>query len=283
MNKNISLVLSGGGARGIAHIGVIEELEKQGFTITSIAGTSMGALVGGVYAAGKMQEFKEWICSLDTWDIMKLIDFTFNSQGFIKGDRVFQKMKEFIPDIKIENSKIHYAAIATDIVTQKEVVFTKGSMYEAIRASLSIPTVFTPIKKGKHLLVDGGIINDIPLEHVKRKKNDLLIAVHVNADTPAPRTSSKDTDKSTYLKKFKEFQKKFQKLYPENKKLGYFDLMNKTISLLTYQVSKMRIQKNPPDILINISEKSSGFFDFYKAKYLVKIGKNETKKVLKKI
>ena len=176
MKKNVALVLSGGGARGIAHIGVIEELEKQGFDIKSISGTSMGALVGGVYAVGKMQEYKNWICTLDKFDVFKLVDFTFSTQGLVKGDRVINKMKEFIPDINIEDLKIYYAATATDISRKEEVVFTKGSLYEAVRASISIPTVFTPVKTENSLLVDGGVINNVPINHVKRTKDDIIIA-----------------------------------------------------------------------------------------------------------
>ncbi len=151
------MVLSGGGARGIAHIGVVEELEKRGFEIRSIAGTSMGALVGGIYAVGKLQEFKNWLYTLDKLDVFKLIDFTLSSQGLIKGDRVFKKMKEFIPDKNIEDLKIHYAATATDIINNKEVVFNQGSIYDAIRASVAIPTVITPVKQDDTLLVDGGV------------------------------------------------------------------------------------------------------------------------------
>ncbi len=242
MNTKVALVLSGGGARGIAHIGVIEELEKQGFEINAIAGTSMGALVGGIYAAGKLQECKEWICALDKFEMFKLIDFTLSSQGFIKGDRVFNKMKEFIPDINIEDLKIHYTATATDIISYKEVVFEKGSIYDAIRASIAIPTVLTPVKTGSHLLVDGGIINPVPITHVKRTKDDILIVVHVNAEIPLykPRISKKEKDKkhSIYLKKIKEFQRYLhkEKTKGKNEKLGYFDLINKTMLLLSFQV-----------------------------------------------
>ncbi|RLD54901.1 MAG: hypothetical protein DRJ01_17410, partial [Bacteroidetes bacterium] len=144
--KNVALVLSGGGARGIAHIGVIEELEKQGFEIKSISGTSMGALVGGVYAVGKMQEYKNWIYTLDKFDVFKLVDFNVGIQGLIKGDRVFNKMKEFISDRNIEDLEIFYTAVAADIINNKEVVFTEGSVYNAVRASVAIPTVFTPVK-----------------------------------------------------------------------------------------------------------------------------------------
>lgn len=280
MKKNVALVLSGGGARGIAHIGVIEELEKQGYEIKSISGTSMGALVGGVYAAGKMQEYKGWMYTLDKLDVFNLVDFTFSKQGLVKGDRVLNKMKEFIPDINIENLKINYAATATDISRKEEVIFTKGSLYKAIRASISIPTVFTPVKTENALLVDGGVINNIPINHVKRTKDDILIAVHVNADIPVYKpdfpNDEKDKTQSLYLKRIKEFQGKLYKNLPKGKvhEMGYFDLINKTINLLTCQISKMTIEKYPPDILINISHNSCSTFDFYKAEELVEIGRH---------
>ena len=280
MKKDVALVLSGGGARGIAHIGVIEELEKQGFVIKSISGTSMGALVGGVYAVGKMQEYKNWIYTLDKLDVFKLIDFTFSTQGLIKGDRVLNKMKEFIPDMNIEDLNINYAATATDIGRKEEVVFTKGDLYEAVRASISIPTVFTPVKTENSVLVDGGVVNNIPINHVKRTKDDLLIVVHVNANIPVYKPFipkiEKNKKQSIYLKKIKEFEDKLYKKSPKGKgdKFGYFELINKTISMLTYQISKMTIEKYPPDILINISRDSCGTFDFYKAEELVEIGRH---------
>jgi len=144
MSKKVSLVLSGGGARGLAHIGVIEELLNRGFEIHSIAGTSMGALVGGVYALGKMDEYKNWMLGLDKRKVFSLVDFTWSSQGLIKGDKVLQKMREFIPDQNIENLSIGYAAISANLLTREEVVFTTGSIFEAIRASIAIPKWFLP-------------------------------------------------------------------------------------------------------------------------------------------
>ncbi|MCK4678170.1 MAG: patatin-like phospholipase family protein [Bacteroidales bacterium] len=287
MKKNVALVLSGGGARGIAHIGVIEELEKQGFVIKSISGTSMGALVGGVYAVGKMQEYKNWIYTLDKFDVFKLVDFTFSAQGLVKGDRVLNKMKEFIPDINIEDLNIYYAATATDISRKEEVVFTKGSLYKAVRASISIPTVFTPVKTENSILVDGGVINNVPINHVKRTKDDIIIAVHVNADVPIYKPSipkiKENKNHSIYLKKIKAFQSNLYKILPKSKtdKLGYFHLINNTVGILTYQVSKMILEKYPPDILINISRNSCGTFDFYKAEELVEIGRHAAVRSLK--
>lgn len=284
MKKKVSLVLSGGGARGIAHIGVIEALEEHGFEIISISGTSMGALVGGVYVTGKMQEYKNWLYTLDKLDVYKLIDFTFSKQGLIKGDRVFKKMREFIPDINIEDLKISYTATATDLTNRKEVVFTKGSIYEAVRASIAIPTVFTPVIKNNSLLVDGGVINNIPISHAKREKGDILVVVHVNANTPLDKAIikviEKDEKQSLYHEKVKEFQDQLSKIIPKNKnkQLGYFELINKTIGMLTNQISNMTIEKFPPDILINISRNSGHVFDFYKAEELVEIGRYEAVK-----
>ena len=280
MKKNVSLVLSGGGARGIAHIGVIEELEKQGFCIKSIAGTSMGSVVGAVYAAGKMKDFEQWVYTLDKLEVFHLIDFTLSSQGLIKGDRVFKKMKEFIPDVNIEELKIHYVATATDILNSREVIFTKGSIYEALRASIAIPSVLTPVKTENSILVDGGVIDNVPISHVKRTKDDILIVVHVNADIPVyrPPISKKEKEKkhSVYLEKIRIFQSHLNKIKPKSKheKMGYFDILNRTINLLTYQLAKLSIEKYPPDILINISRDSCGIFDFYRAEELVEIGRH---------
>ena len=173
MKRNVTLVLSGGGARGFAHIGAIEEIESRGYIINSIAGTSMGALIGGVYATGKMNEFKEWAYNLDKQQIFKLIDFSFTNQGLIKGDKVFKAMKKFIPDANIEDLKIKYTATAFDMAQTKEIVFREGSLYNAIRASISIPTVFTPVIVGDSVLVDGGVVNNIPISNAIRTKNDV--------------------------------------------------------------------------------------------------------------
>ncbi len=281
MKQKISLVLSGGGARGIAHIGVIEELEKQGFEIYSIAGTSMGALVGGVYALGKMNELKDWLYSLDKIKVFSLIDFTFNFQGLIKGDKVLNKMKEFISDQRIEDLEIPYVALATDILNKKEVVFTKGSIYRAIRASIAIPTVIEPLKTDKTLLVDGGVLNNIPVNHAIRCANDLLVAVDVNADIPVykPKTSKKQREDklTTYKKKIASFYDHLQRLHPSSKeeKLGYFELMNKTISLMMHHSTQLNLEKHQIDMMINISRESSNTFDFFKAEELVAIGRYE--------
>jgi len=289
MSKNITLVLSGGGARGLAHIGVIEELESRGYVINSIAGTSMGALVGGVYAVGKIEEFKDWLYALDKQRIFRLLDFNFGSQGLIKGDRVLNSMKKFVPDEKIENLRIKYTATAFDIVNDKEMVFSNGNLYDAIRASISIPTVFTPVISGGSVLVDGGVVNNIPVNNAIRLENDLLIAVNVNAETPVLKPTLPVPDSSTrknqYWMRLAEFRSGIFPNNPDNrlKKFTYFNLIDSTIASTTNQLVQMILQKYPPEILIEISRKSAGIFDFFKAEELVEMGRFAAKQKLDSI
>ena len=288
MKQKAALVLSGGGARGIAHIGAIEELEKHGFEITSLAGTSMGSLVGGVYALGKLQEFKEWMLTLDKMKVFKLVDFSFSTQGLVKGDRVLGRIQEFVTDRRIEDIGVPYAAVAVDLLKKKEIVFTHGSIFEAIRASISIPSVLTPVKKGNSLLVDGGVLNNIPVNHVHRTKGDLLVAVDVNADIPLRKLkeSKKESEekKSVYREKLEQFQQHLKDMLPGNNEteLGYFDLMNETISLMTYTIARNNMEKDPPDILVEISRQSAGTYDFFMAEELVERGRLAAREALQK-
>lgn len=289
MDKKVALVLSGGGARGLAHIGVIEELEKRGYTITSIAGTSMGAMVGGIYALGELEAFKNWIVLLDKKKVFSLVDFSFSSNGLVKGDRVLQAMQEFIPDTNIEDLPIPFSATAADINKHEEVVFKSGSLYDAIRASIAIPTVFTPVIKGDSILVDGGVLNNVPISNVERTEGDLLITVYVNANIPVqkPITSNEEETKNQgiYKKWLAEFSEHLQGILPqrsEHEKLGYFSLLDKTLTTGTLQMAQLTIEKGNPDILINVSRDVCGTYDFFMAKELIEIGRHAASTTLDK-
>ncbi len=281
-NNNVALVLSGGAARGIAHIGVIEELVRQGYNIHSIAGTSMGALVGGVYALGKLDEFKNWLVSLDKREIIKLLDFTFSSPGLIKGNKVLKKMESFIPEQNIETLDITFSAIATDINNNKSIVFNSGKIFDAIRASISIPALFTPVIKDDLVLVDGGVINNIPLNHIKRISNDILVASYVNADIPVTEEFRIDDNKEKIINKHLEIREYIKSYFKKEKKnqVGYFDLIYKSLYLPVDKVSQMRLKQYPPDILVEIPHDICGLFDFLHAERLVEIGRNATKRKL---
>ena len=159
--RRAALVLAGGGARGVAHIGAIEELESQGFEVHAVAGTSMGALVGGMYASGHLEAFKKWMYTLDKYKVFSLVDFALSTEGLVKGHRVIGAMKELVPDVKIEQMPLPFAAVAADLLTGREVVLERGGLYDAIRASISIPSVFRPVRRGNMVLVDVLVAVDV--------------------------------------------------------------------------------------------------------------------------
>lgn len=289
MKQKVALVLGSGGARGTAHIGVIRELLNQGYEISSISGTSMGALVGGIYASGKLDEYESWLCSLSKMDVFNLVDFTMSKQGIIKADRVLNEIKKFIPDRQIEELPIKFAAVATDIKNRDEVVIIEGSLFDAIRASISIPMVITPMQKNDTLFIDGGVVNPVPVNRVFRQFNDIMIAVNVNAYIPyqkiaveAPELASIEQLNSS---KLSFFQSKLDELFPANKKesIGYFNLIGESSSLMLSQITKLTLQLNPPDILIEVSRNACGTFDFYKATELIEAGKEATKECLERM
>jgi len=270
MGKSVALVLSSGGSKGLAHIGVINELEKQGFQITSVSGSSIGSVIGGLYAMGKLHEYTEWVSTFNKMDIWGFMDFTLTTNGLLKGERVFDKMKSFIPDMNIENMPIPFAAIATDILNEKEVVFTKGSFYEAARASVAIPAVFTPVKYNNTILVDGGVLNPIPIKHVHRKNGDILIVVNLYGEKKADIPKEKNTDNG-YLNRMINPLLTLISTGDKGSK-GYYSLLSSTTSAMIHKIAKMSIEKHKPDMIINIPSDSANTFDFYKAKELIELG-----------
>ncbi len=178
--KNVALALASGGPRGFAYIGAIEELQARGYTITSVAGASAGSLVGGIFAAGGLKPFKEWLFGLDPVKVMALMDVSVSKNFLVKGERVIKEIKSFVPDVNIEDLPIPFTAIATDLYTGEEVIFRKGPLFSAIRASISIPSMFKPVKWKGRTLVDGGMVNTIPLNRVQRTPGDILVGFNVN-------------------------------------------------------------------------------------------------------
>jgi NTE family protein len=176
MARNVALVLSSGGARGIAHIGVIKELIKSGFTITSVAGTSMGSVIGGLLAQGTLDQYSEWLLAFTKMDMIKFLDLTTGSGGLIKGEKIMKVLSDFIGDVNIEDLSIPFACVAADLASQKEIVFSKGSLIQAVRASSSIPTVFLPVAHEGMLLVDGGVLNPLPLDIIHRNDGDIPVS-----------------------------------------------------------------------------------------------------------
>ncbi|MDN3669210.1 patatin-like phospholipase family protein [Echinicola jeungdonensis] len=289
--QTISLVLSGGGARGMAHIGVIEALEEAGYQIGSIAGCSMGALVGGIYARGKLQDYKEWICNLDRIDVFSLMDFTLSTRGFIKGNKVFQEIKPFIGDELIEDLPIPFACNAVNITTGEEKIFSSGSLMQAIRASAAIPTIIQPFLLEGEFYVDGGVMSPIPLALAKDFKQDLIIASDVNAPIACQVTINSQNQPKPLISVpawVVDYKNKMAKFLPQEEKEkpklpSFLDLMNLSFDLMQDRLSDYIIQTYSVDAVIQMSRKICGTFEFYRAKEIIDIGREQTYATLKQL
>lgn len=180
--KTVALALGSGGARGYAHIGAIEILVERGYEIIAISGCSMGALIGGVFAAGKMKDYKDWVTGLGQFDVLKLLDVTFNSVGAIRGEKIFSVVREMIGDTRIEDLPLAYTAVATDLLAHKEIWFQEGPLDQAIRASVAIPSVVTPLVLNGRVLVDGALLNPLPIIPTISSHADMVVAVNLSGE-----------------------------------------------------------------------------------------------------
>ena len=280
--KNIALVLSSGGARGLAHIGVIEELESQGYQISSIAGCSMGALIGGVYAAGKLNEFREWMKTVDRKKMLELTDFSLSLNHIVKGKRIIEAIMEFVPDVAIEELPIPYCAVATDLKDGREVVFTQGSLFEAIRASISLPSFYEPVQRNGMILIDGGVINPIPLNRVSRRTGDILVGIDVSGYDY--KSQWEEMHRLTeWQKKDKSLKAKIlDKLIPDNLEFNYYTMLSRTSSVMIRQNSVLMAKLTNPDMLIDIQMSRYGSFDYDKSEKIIAIGHQKASQAITK-
>lgn len=281
MKKNVALVLSSGGARGLAHIGAIEELEQRGFCITSISGCSMGALIGGMYAAGKLKEVKDWMLKLDKKKMFSLTDFSFSLNHVVKGTKVMDALKEIVPDVNIEDLPIPYTAVATDWNSGQEIIFRSGSLYEAIRASISIPLFLDPVRKGEMLLVDGGLVNALPLNRIARKKGDILVGVNVSTHNYKEEQSFFEMiERKKINKSLPPFISERLITFQEGLGLNYLTLLSRTISIMLEQNTRQQILISKPDIIVQVPMCRYGIFDFNKTAQISLIGMNKMREAL---
>ncbi len=290
--QTISLVLGSGGARGYAHIGAIEELKKQGYEIGSICGSSMGALIGALYACGKLEEFKRWVLTLDMFDVVKLVDFSLTGKGIIRGDKVFDIIKDMIGDIMIEDLPISFTAVATDIMKQKEVWMQKGKLLDAVRASVAIPSILTPKEIDGRYLIDGGVLNPLPIAPTISDSTDLTIAVSLNAmNTKKYKIDMKQKEKKqqTNMKKiFFEISQKAGQLITKEQKtsyenMGMFGIMGRTIDIMQNAILESKMAGYMPDIVIGIPNNACGFYEFDRAYELIELGKIITRETIEEI
>lgn len=278
-SKNVALVLGGGGARGLAHIGAIEVLQENGYNITSVAGTSMGALVGGLFAAGRFNDLKQTVLGLTRRRILSLIDVSIGFDHIATAEKLRQLLDKMTEGKKIEQLDIPFCCSASDVVDGKERVFTSGPLSDAIRASISIPCVFSPMRVDGHVYVDGSVHNTLPLNRVARQEGDILVAVNASAPDSKPHAEfmpKPAEGDNQVLQWLKEKLPIMKKPFSEN----YLKMAMRVAQLSIQNNTEMAIANTPPDICVDIPMDAFGLFDFNRGQEIIDYGRRAMEKQL---
>ena len=285
--KSISLVLGSGGARGLAHIGVIHWLEEHGFEIRSISASSMGALIGGIYAAGELDAYERWVRGISKLDILTLLDIAWDMSGLVKGDKIINTLVELVGDQKIERLPITFTAVATDIHAQKEVWINSGSLFNAIRASISLPLFFTPFSYKGTELIDGGVLNPVPIAPTFVDDTDLTIAVNLGGEMEtvehekreAPPEPEEDESIheliSSFIARFGEHER--HKGFDD---LGFYDIANNAFDAMQGSIARQKLAAYPADYTIEIAMNACGTLEFDRAAEMIELGYRKAEEVL---
>ena len=293
--KNVALVLGSGGARGLAHIGAIEALEERGYTITSVAGCSMGSIIAGMYAAGQLKEAKEWFLKVDMQLIWRMVDFNLlSTNSIVKGKRIIEELQKVVPDRPIEHLNIPCSIVASDMINTDEVVFRKGSLFEAVRASISIPLFFEPVQIGQRLLIDGGILNPLPLHLVPRTEGDILVAMDIsgkdsmvlqpkpeplNVEGKLAELTSRGISVSQKLEEqIRQLGKKVDKIRTDRannlqRKIGFYGMLDRMSDMQIQQNTLLSLRLTPPDVHAVMRQYAYNTFDFDRAEQIIADGK----------
>lgn len=302
----VNLVLGAGGARGFAHIGVIQELHARGHQVAGVAGTSMGALVGGVLAAGGLDGFTDWVRTLTRGDIVRLTDLTLGAPGLIRLQRVMRELHRFTGDVRIEDLPIPYTAVATDIEAEREVWFRSGPLVAAMRASIAIPAVFTPVRIGERLLVDGGLLNPLPMAPTMDMSGEVSVGVslfgrrpglhvgqpskessdHASADDTEIAADAGEPSWTTRLghslaeswpgRNLSKLltppaQEKAFEDWPSDVNLA--DLLGRTLDVMQGRIEIARTVLNAPEVLVWVPMDSCAILDFHRAEEMIELGR----------
>ena len=281
-SKTVSLVLGSGGARGLAHIGVIHWLEENGYEVRSISGCSMGALIGGIYACGKLDAFENWVRPITTLDILRLLDVSWGKQGLVEGERIMTALKDLVGDRLIEDLPMEYTAVAADIQREKEVWIKRGSLFDAIRASISLPLFFTPFEINGTKLLDGGILNPVPIAPTFEDHTDLTIAVNLGAPptgNPQPKKKppveeDSDVEPDSVQAKIRNFFEDMKKRVPSDDSGGWqmLGIADQTFDAMQGAIARQKLAAYPPDHTIMIARDACGTLEFDRADEMIELG-----------
>ncbi len=314
--KTVSLVLGSGGARGLAHIGVIHWLLDNDYEIRSISGSSMGALIGGIFAAGKLDNYEQWVRSITRLDILTLLDLSWGKAGLVKGDKIINTLVDLVGDQRIEDMPINFTAVATDIQAEKEIWINKGKLFDAIRASMSLPLFFTPFEYKGTLLIDGGVLNPVPIAPTFGDNTDLTIAVSLGGPpSDTDNQSEKHDDRrqeeaqqkdsniqkniSRFIKKLQQsaklentqqgessiqqnihrFIKNIQESVKSNGKKDWdvYDVAVQAFEAMQSTIARQKLAAYPPDLTIEIARNACSTLEFDRADEMIELGYSKAK------
>ncbi len=277
--KTVSLVLGSGGARGLAHIGIIHVLEERGYEIRSIAGCSVGALIGGIYAAGKLGEYEEWVRGISKLDMVNMMDIAWEGGGLVRGDRIIQKMVDLVGNRLIEELPIRFTAVATELNSGREVWLSKGPLFDAIRSSCSLPLFFTPVKFGEDLLVDGGVVNPVPIAPTFDDHTDITIAVNLGGkpvkDESDVRALVVVEDPPKSPGRFRQWVNRMKTKLPSRKRfdVGAYDVAYMAFDAMQSTIARQKLAAYPPDLILEIPRDAARTFDVDRAADLIQLGR----------
>jgi NTE family protein len=310
MAKRAALSLGSGGARGYAHIGVIQELRERGYEVVGVAGSSMGALVGGLYAAGSMDEFAEWATSLTGPAMLRLLDPSISAAGVLRAGKILEVVRELLSDVTIEELPIPYTAVTTDLIAGRSVWLQRGPLDQAIRASIAIPGVIAPHVIDGRLLADGGILDPLPMAPIAASNADLTVAVSVSGwdvvDDENPeirptweRLTRLRRSTTALLDKLNAGLDPADRLHSDDEsvddalvdivrdspipKLGGFAVMTRTIEIAQAALARHQMAAYPPDVLVEVPRTACRSLDFHRAAEMIELGQKLAARALDRV
>ena len=287
--QRIALVLGSGGARGLAHIGAIRCLEEHGYEISYISGSSIGALVGGIYAAGKLDIYAEWVSALQKRDVLRMLDWSFRRSAIFSDERIIAALEDMVGEHLIEELPIGFTAVATEINDKREVWLNRGSLLDAIRASMAMPLIFAPVEQDGRVLVDGGLINPVPIAPTLNDDTAWTIAVDLNghAEVLDPPPTAPDEDDGVRSQLGARISKFIDDLMPKTAAVdpgypGTIELALRSMDAMQTTIARMKLSAYTPKLTIEIPRNLCTFFEFDRGAELIEFGYRRTDEVLKR-
>lgn len=305
------MALGSGGARGYAHIGVLDVLVERGYEVVAIAGSSMGAVVGGVFAAGKLDEYRAWVTGIGQFEVLRLLDLALSAPGALRGERVFSKVRAMLGDCRIEDLQVPYTAVAADLIGRREVWFQRGSLDLAMRASGAIPSIFPPVEWNGRLLADGGLLNPVPIAPLASAEADVVIGVSLHGDAPPTEAPADETgdvgqplidrirarasraldrelrssidpepDDAAAPATTDDATERAAPARQPRPPVGKFDVVNLALDTMQAALTQHKLAGYRPDVLVTVPKTASRSLDFHRAAEMIGLGRRLTEEAL---